>query len=311
MKPEAKSQAAKKEPVPDADVTKGDEDVEMAEISEEQLQDLFAWIDEIPLTRPKRNITRDFADGVMVAEIVKHFIPKLVEIHNYTPANSMQQKMSNWGTLNRKVFSKINYNVPENVVRQISGSKPGVVEVVLYQLRRKIEMYTRSKNTGKPTGNLAGVGFPTARPLPQISPDGYINGQEVGSFRAPGNDTDRSDRHKAAKGAKHPPAGGGGTQKMHSNQSHTSVDSGYLAGLKKFTTRPVPRTKSLNHVNETQLSPEVRLLLEEKEQALLASQETVQILQAKVRRLEHLLHLKDIRIEDLTKKSQREGHYAS
>ena len=41
------------------------------------------------------------------------------------------------------------------------------------------------------------------------------------------------------------------------------------------------------------------LLLEEKEQEVLAKNETIQILQAKIKRLEHLLHLKDIRIEDL------------
>lgn len=39
---------------------------------------------------------------VMAAEVVKHFFPKLVEIHNYTPAHSAQQKLSNWNTLNRQ-----------------------------------------------------------------------------------------------------------------------------------------------------------------------------------------------------------------
>lgn len=46
----------------------------------------YAWIDEIPLSRPKRNITRDFSDGVMVAEVIHHFIPKLISMHNYSPA---------------------------------------------------------------------------------------------------------------------------------------------------------------------------------------------------------------------------------
>lgn len=33
------------------------------ELTEEELQDLYAWIDKIPLSRPKRHITRDFSDG--------------------------------------------------------------------------------------------------------------------------------------------------------------------------------------------------------------------------------------------------------
>lgn len=35
----------------------------MGEMSDEDFQNLYAWIDEIPLSRPKRNITRDFSDG--------------------------------------------------------------------------------------------------------------------------------------------------------------------------------------------------------------------------------------------------------
>ena len=43
-----------------------------------------------------------FLSVVMTAEVVKHFYPKLVELHNYTPAHSTQQKLSNWNTLNRQ-----------------------------------------------------------------------------------------------------------------------------------------------------------------------------------------------------------------
>ena len=31
--------------------------------SDESLQKLYQWIDEIPLTRTKKNLTRDFADA--------------------------------------------------------------------------------------------------------------------------------------------------------------------------------------------------------------------------------------------------------
>lgn len=32
-------------------------------LDEDSLQELYTWIDEIPLSRPKRNISRDFSDG--------------------------------------------------------------------------------------------------------------------------------------------------------------------------------------------------------------------------------------------------------
>ena len=36
---------------------------DMADLTEEELQALYAWIDEIPLSRQKKSITRDFSDG--------------------------------------------------------------------------------------------------------------------------------------------------------------------------------------------------------------------------------------------------------
>ena len=57
----------------------------------------------------------------------------------------------------------------------------------------------------------------------------------------------------------------------------------------------------LSQLNLTNIDAETRLILEEKEQALLASQETVGILNTKVKRLEHLLKLKDQRIDEQRK----------
>ena len=39
-------------------------------MDDDDLQRVYQWVDEIPLSRPKRNIARDFfADGVPTAEI--------------------------------------------------------------------------------------------------------------------------------------------------------------------------------------------------------------------------------------------------
>jgi hypothetical protein len=32
-------------------------------MDEEELQSLYAWIDEVPLSRPKKNLARDFSDA--------------------------------------------------------------------------------------------------------------------------------------------------------------------------------------------------------------------------------------------------------
>jgi hypothetical protein len=35
------------------------------DLTEDELKPLYMWIDQIPLSRPKRNIARDFSDGGM------------------------------------------------------------------------------------------------------------------------------------------------------------------------------------------------------------------------------------------------------
>ena len=67
-----------------------------AMLDDDELQRIYQWVDEIPLSRPKRSIARDFADGVLVAEIVCHYFPKMIELHNYSNANGYAQKIYNW-----------------------------------------------------------------------------------------------------------------------------------------------------------------------------------------------------------------------
>lgn len=81
-------------------------------INEDEMEQLLEWLDSIPFSKAKRNITRDFADGVFVAELMKIFFPDLVQIHNYPAVSAKNAKFSNWKTLNctlciiQKKFSK-------------------------------------------------------------------------------------------------------------------------------------------------------------------------------------------------------------
>eukprot|EP00074_Homo_sapiens_P053960 XP_005260740.1 sperm flagellar protein 1 isoform X1 [Homo sapiens] len=117
-------------------------------VDEEALHQLYLWVDNIPLSRPKRNLSRDFSDGVLVAEVIKFYFPKMVEMHNYVPANSLQQKLSNWGHLNRKVLKRLNFSVPDDVMRKIAQCAPGVVELVLIPLRQRLEERQRRRKQG-------------------------------------------------------------------------------------------------------------------------------------------------------------------
>lgn len=37
--------------------------MEVSELDEQILEDLYAWVDQVPLSRPKKDIKRDFSDG--------------------------------------------------------------------------------------------------------------------------------------------------------------------------------------------------------------------------------------------------------
>jgi len=111
------------------------------------MQEVYNWVDEIPLSRPKKNIARDFSDCVLIAEVVKHFLPQLVELHNYSNAHSVQQKTYNWNTLNQKVLKKMSLQISAPVIKDAVEMVPETIEKILFTLRYKIDQYIQRKKS--------------------------------------------------------------------------------------------------------------------------------------------------------------------
>ena len=93
-------------------------------LDDDELQRIYQWVDEITLSRPKRNIARDFADGVLMAELVAHYFPRLVEMHNYPAANSYATKIYNWNTLNSRVFKKMGFQLSKDELEALVTCQP-------------------------------------------------------------------------------------------------------------------------------------------------------------------------------------------
>lgn len=141
------------------------------DISEEELHTLYTWVDEIPLSRPKRNIARDFSDGVLMAETIKHYFPNLVELHNYSPANAVTQKMYNWETLNTRVFKRLGFSVPRAEAESVANCVPGAVERVLKLVKVKMATYkARKTGGGGSTGTLSPPTATSASRWPEDAP---------------------------------------------------------------------------------------------------------------------------------------------
>eukprot|EP00038_Savillea_parva_P003243 m.122705 g.122705 ORF g.122705 m.122705 type:complete len:255 (-) comp11118_c0_seq2:1430-2194(-) len=111
------------------------------------------WMEQVPFSRKEvvsfKNIARDFSDGLCVAEVIKYYLPKLVELHNYRRASSSKQKLENWKTLNAKVLSKLDVKVPDNVIQKIVDYEPGVMLMVLNNIKIKVEQRSKPKGGKK------------------------------------------------------------------------------------------------------------------------------------------------------------------
>ena len=117
----------------------------MDEIDEEEIMLIYEWIDTIPLTKQKKNIARDFSDGQLLAEVIKYYIPKIVDTNNYPSSSNTNQKNNNWVTLNNKVLKKININLTKNEIDNIISCKNYAIENLLIRIYKAIEIYTKKK----------------------------------------------------------------------------------------------------------------------------------------------------------------------
>lgn len=226
-------------------------------LSDEQLRALYAWIDAIPLSRPKRNIQRDFADGVLLAEVVAVYFPTLVELHNYGTANSVKQKMYNFETLNTRVLKKIGYNIPSSSIEDIVNCRPGAIESVLNALQLKMAKYREKKQ-------LADALSPR--------PEGGR-----GEAAAPAHSANSAGGGSSSKNSAPARGGGGG---VGANKGGNS------SGNKK---------------GSVMASVDEEILLE-KEGQIRDLQDTVEILELKIAKLEQLVRLKDNKIAKLLSK---------
>lgn len=111
----------------------------MEGLNEEQLMEVYQWVDQIPLSRKKRNMPRDFSDGVLLSEVIAHFFPRLVDLHNYNQGLRVETKLYNWKTLSKKVLQKLGIKLDQSTLEALANAKPGVIEGVLYTLKGRIE----------------------------------------------------------------------------------------------------------------------------------------------------------------------------
>ncbi|XP_045189377.1 sperm flagellar protein 1-like isoform X7 [Mercenaria mercenaria] len=243
-----------------------------------EVESLYSWIDRIPLSRPKKNISKDFADAVLAAEIIKHYFPRMVDVHNYTPAASTKQRLENWYLLNRRVLRRLELDLSDDVLRALANAKPKVIERVLMLMRLQIDKFLEKTDTppGMKSPRVGQVSDRSNSPNRLTKSEGGASPRKYNKGEVPHGHPDRTISHL-------------------SRRDLETWDPRWFRSY--FADKPLPFVPKAFLPPVTDNIP--RVLYEEKEMECQAKEETIQILNAKIRRLEHLLHLKDVRIEDL------------
>ncbi|XP_078312961.1 sperm flagellar protein 1-like isoform X8 [Crassostrea virginica] len=258
-----------------------------------ELENLYQWIDRIPLSRPKKNIGKDFSDGVLLAEIVHHYFPKTVELHNYSPAAATKQKMENWYLLNRRVLRKLDLDLSDEVIRALANCKPKVVEKVLMLLRLQID-----KNLQRQGRSRLEIDANFAQSMDQK--------EQKKSQSAPAADNSQAlvplKTGRTSPGKLSSPRKLGKGEIPHNHPDRSKFDlwrpSSYHFEGKGYFDPAIYIYPTSDNVP--------RSYLEEKEMECMAKDETIRMLNSKIRRLEHLLQLKDTRMLDLQGQIARE-----
>ncbi|KAL3702267.1 hypothetical protein R1sor_020289 [Riccia sorocarpa] len=267
----------------------------MMDVSIEELPLLYSWIDEIPLSRPKHNIARDFSDGVLVAEVVSHYHPKLVDVHNYSAANSFAQKVYNWNTLNVKVFRRLNFSLRKEDIESVANCEPQMIERILKLLKYKMAKY-------KPNGLKVEA--------PKVQKDFVIDSQKESRRIEEQYPSHAKNRCLGASSLMR--LAQSNQQKEHENRENLRPAS------QRADSRPMPISPARVHSSQDQyiraaspslprsqeVSPQ---MLQEKEAHIRELSETIELLEAKVKKLEQLVRLKDHKIQVLSGKLTSKG----
>ena len=111
-----------------------EEEMNNAQDEESELMYIYEWVDSIELSRPKKNIARDFSDGVLLAEIIKSYLPHMVDLHNYPSCSNSKHKESNWNVLNNKVLKKLHIKLTKGEIESIIKAEPLAIEKLLQRV---------------------------------------------------------------------------------------------------------------------------------------------------------------------------------
>eukprot|EP00391_Amoebophrya_sp_Ameob2_P011204 CAMPEP_0178995600 /NCGR_PEP_ID=MMETSP0795-20121207/7909_1 /TAXON_ID=88552 /ORGANISM="Amoebophrya sp., Strain Ameob2" /LENGTH=286 /DNA_ID=CAMNT_0020687909 /DNA_START=151 /DNA_END=1011 /DNA_ORIENTATION=- len=252
--------------------------------SEEEIQRIYNWMDDIELSRPRKSISRDFADGLLIAEVICQYFPRLVELHNYSSANSYAQKQYNWNTMNKKVLRKMGFQLHPADIDDVIKATPGAVEKVLVLLQHYMARYKRQQDSGGVTPG--GLTPNVSRPQSALA-RGPADDSRIAAGRGAGSAVREDSKVPTAAAVQ-------GTTSSTGNGSILKSGSG--GALSRAGIAGRERAQGAGAAVPPQQA--------EQEQSLTIQElrETILLMSEKIKKLEQLVRIKDAKIDTLNQK---------
>lgn len=292
----------------------------------EELADLYEWLDRVPLSKPRSNVEKDFADGTLAAEIVRFYYPDLVDFRIIRPALSLQERTDQWKLLNSEIFEKVGLTVPSHVLTQLSISKSGIAQIFLYNLRMSLALTGAQTQLFPPPQflldpRLNGASYPVhsnaksfmynplwalgqkGHPLPYIYPPyGMPQAEyEAAYLKAtgvkPGSQSNRSNGSQA-NGSQ---SNRGSNQMQSPSQKSFASSNGDKSNAKngKAALPPVNPFVPYPVVNASVSLNQTKSELNEKTKKLQEKEDEVNELKAQMKRMEQMVQNKNSKIQEL------------
>ena len=246
---------------------------------------------------------------VLAAEVVHSYLPRIVELHNYSAANSVTQKEYNWKTLNDKVFRRFGYQLSSDDIEQIVRARPGVIERTLLNMKTKLEGAKQSGGGVRSAGSKR-AGSKQSQHGQSVGVDDV--GQQRGGRRerqaAPVREQRQSKQQMQQQQFTQQnnydiPRGGGGGGNLGMPAHHQQQQQHHQQQQQQQQQQRQQPYGAQQAMYPQTLQKEVdQEMLEEKEQEVQELRETIDILELKVKKLEQLVRLKDSKIQALTSK---------
>ncbi|ORY46476.1 hypothetical protein BCR33DRAFT_715549 [Rhizoclosmatium globosum] len=96
-------------------------------------RETYKWLQSLDLK--VKNPKRDFANGVIIAEIFSRYFPNQLNIDLFYSGSGMEQKQNNWLQL-QKFFKKNDINIPPEAVNAVMTCQPNAAILFVENIHR-------------------------------------------------------------------------------------------------------------------------------------------------------------------------------